>query len=62
MAKYPAAFINAISEEGTKADAILWLQQTWDKLCEAKATITIQQNTIQILHTQLGNLSADDPV
>ena len=30
---HPAAFINAIAEEGTKEDAILLhLQQTWDHL------------------------------
>ncbi len=31
-AKFPAAFINVIAEEGTKADAIEHLQQTWDDL------------------------------
>lgn len=32
----PAAFINAIAEDGTKAEAIEWLQKTWDELCEAR--------------------------
>lgn len=32
MAKHPAAFINVIAEEGTKADAVEFLQQTWDDL------------------------------
>lgn len=31
-AKFPAAFINAIAEEGSKADAIEHLQETWDEL------------------------------
>jgi hypothetical protein len=29
----PAAFINVIAEEGTKAEAIYWLQRTWNELC-----------------------------
>lgn len=29
----PAAFINAIAEEGTKAEAIEWLQKTWNENC-----------------------------
>lgn len=33
---HPAAFINAIAEEGTKAEAIEYLQQTWNELCELK--------------------------
>jgi hypothetical protein len=37
MAKHPASFINAIVEEGTKADAIRWLQKTWDELCDLNA-------------------------
>lgn len=36
MAKHPAAFINAIAEEGTKAEAIKYLQETWDERCEYK--------------------------
>lgn len=38
-AKHPAAFINAIYEEGTKMDAVKFLSQTWDELCDAKAEI-----------------------
>lgn len=34
--RYPAAFINAIAEEGTKAEAVEWLQRTWNEFCEAK--------------------------
>ena len=28
-----AAFINAIAEEGTKAEAIEWLQKQWNETC-----------------------------
>ena len=31
-AKFPAAFINAIAEEGTKAEAVQYLQGAWDEL------------------------------
>lgn len=31
-AKHPAAFINVIVEDGTKDEAIEWLQRTWDEL------------------------------
>lgn len=30
----PAAFINAIADEGTKAEAIEWLQKTWNERCD----------------------------
>jgi hypothetical protein len=29
----PAAFINAIAEEGTKAEAIQYLQEQWNETC-----------------------------
>lgn len=35
----PAAFINAIAEEGTKAEAIEWLQKTWNELCATRAAL-----------------------
>lgn len=31
--RVPAAFINAIAEDGDKAEALEWLQKTWDELC-----------------------------
>ena len=34
---HPAAFINTIAEEGTKDEAIEWLQTTWNDLCEVRA-------------------------
>lgn len=39
MAKHPAAFINEISESGTKAEAVKYLQATWDDYCESLAKI-----------------------
>jgi hypothetical protein len=30
--QHPAAFINVIAEEGTKEDAIVHLQKTWNEL------------------------------
>lgn len=38
-AHHPAAFINAIADEGTKAEAVQYLQKTWNELCEARKTI-----------------------
>lgn len=37
QAKHPAAFINNIADEGTKAEAIEWLQRTWDELQALRA-------------------------
>lgn len=31
--RQPAAFINVIAEEGTKEEAVQFLQETWDELC-----------------------------
>jgi hypothetical protein len=43
-AHVPAAFINAIAEEGTKAEAIEWLQKTWNELCALKAAQPVPLN------------------
>jgi hypothetical protein len=32
QAKHPAAFINILHEDGTKAEAVEWLQRIWDEL------------------------------
>jgi hypothetical protein len=37
--RYPAAFINAIAEEGTKEEAIFYLQETWDELQDLKRSL-----------------------
>ncbi len=34
---YPAAFINIIADEGTKAEAIQYLQKTWNELQDMRA-------------------------
>lgn len=42
MDKYPhvpAAFINAIADEGTKNSAIEYLQKTWNELCAMRAAL-----------------------
>ena len=39
VAKFPSAFINAIAEEGTKAEAVEHLQQTWDELQTLKTML-----------------------
>lgn len=43
MPRHPAAFINALSEDGTKAEAIQWLQTTWDELQDALALLKADQ-------------------
>jgi hypothetical protein len=35
----PAAFINAIAEEGTKAEAITWLQKQWNETCALRKAL-----------------------
>lgn len=35
----PAAFINAIAEEGTKAEAVEWLQRTWNECYALRARV-----------------------
>jgi hypothetical protein len=35
----PAAFINAIAEEGTKEEAIRYLQEQWNETCALKKQI-----------------------
>ncbi len=40
--EYPhvrAAFINAIAEEGTKAEAVDWLQKQWNETCALRAEL-----------------------
>lgn len=50
----PAAFINNIADEGTKAEAIAWLQKTWNELVQARKQIEAMQpvvNAASILET-----------
>ena len=42
MPKYPhapAAFINAVAEEGTKEDAVKYLQEQWNETCALRAAL-----------------------
>lgn len=34
-----AAFINAIADEGTRAEAIDWLQKQWNETCALRAAL-----------------------
>jgi hypothetical protein len=40
-AHVPAAFINAIAEEGTKAEAIEYLQKQWNENCALRAELKV---------------------
>lgn len=35
----PAAFINNIAEEGTKEEAIEWLQKQWNETCYLRSLL-----------------------
>jgi hypothetical protein len=37
--QHRAAFINSIGEEGSKAEAMEWLQRTWDDLVNLKLAL-----------------------
>jgi hypothetical protein len=39
VARHPAAFINCIAEEGTKEEAVKYLQQTWDDYVDLRAVM-----------------------
>jgi hypothetical protein len=40
----PAAFINAIAEEGTKAEAVEYLQEQWNEICALRKILeTVRQ-------------------
>ena len=39
----PAAFINAIAEGGTKAEAVQWLQKEWNEHCRTKEALAQSQ-------------------
>lgn len=56
MAKYPAAFINAIAEEGTKQEAVQYLQETWDELM----TLQNSLRRLNFSERQIKNLTKGD--
>lgn len=55
----PAAFINAIEEEGTKQEAIEWLHTTWDELQDALALIKELQADNKALTAKIKKLEED---
>lgn len=54
-AKNNAAFINAIAEEGTKAEAVEYLQRTYDELCEAKSKLDSALGLLREVQNDSGN-------
>lgn len=49
MARFNAAFINNISDEGTKAEAVRFLQETWDELQSLRMALMRRGYTYQQL-------------
>jgi hypothetical protein len=44
-----AAFVNAIGEEGTKAEAVEWLQKQWNETCWLRAALEAKDAEIERL-------------
>lgn len=49
----PAAFINAISEEGTKAEAVQYFQKQWNETCALRAKVAELEAQIDTLERQI---------
>jgi len=47
VAKYNAAFINNIAEEGNKIEAIEYLQRTWDDLQNLRIALAKRGYTVR---------------
>jgi hypothetical protein len=45
-AKHPAAWINAVAEGRDVDEALMYLQQTWDQLCDANANVMELTETV----------------
>ena len=43
----PSAFINAIAEEGTKAEAVEYLQKQWNETCALRTEVKLLQKALQ---------------
>lgn len=59
--QHPAAFINNIADEGTKDEAVTWLQYTWNDLMNLKLALiklgfTPTQLEQMISHGTLGKV------
>lgn len=57
--KHNAAFINAIADEGTKEEAIEWLQKTWDDYVDLKKEVESMEKSINWL-TALESAGVDN--
>lgn len=58
--KHPAAFINNIAEEGTKEEAITFLQRTWDDLIEAQTENRRLRAKVHDLENRMNPRSYED--
>lgn len=56
--RYNAAFINNIADEGSKAEAVEWLQRTWDEL-QTLRNILIDE--LGFTHEQLNHMQKGEP-
>lgn len=56
---HPAAFINTIADEGSKAEAINFLQLTWDELCFIRSKLEVAEWALEELRMP-GLIDADD--
>ena len=54
---HPAAFINAIAEEGTKAEAVEWLQRQWNENCELRKLNAEMLDALRDAELQIDYLS-----
>lgn len=53
----PAAFINAIADEGTKDEAIAWLQKQWNETCALRAALENARRDIFAIAPKRGSRS-----
>lgn len=49
-AHVPAAFINALAEEGTKDEAIFWLQKQWNECCALRSDLEREKEEASSYH------------
>lgn len=50
---FPAAFINAIAEEGTKTEAVEWLQKIWNERCQFQRDLAAANERADNLNTRM---------
>ncbi len=56
-----AAFINAIAEEGTKQEAIAWLQQIWNERCQLERELAAARSKVDAIYDHLADESDISP-